>query len=227
MTDFKVDRNVEIFQKAVEKLALRFPIAEISKKLDYGKGNVSNFLKGKKAVPNDFLDNFFKTFNISKEEIENELSEQPQQLISKSDVHIPYYNVDFAGGWSSEEMFANHQPDFFINNPEFERCDFACNLVGKSVSKIIPDNSIVGFRIIDDLKTYFPQNELYGIITKNDFRTVKLISKTKDGKTLILKPQPSEEFLERYKDQEEPIPVEFVTKFLQVMAYACFERIAM
>ncbi|WP_313214147.1 hypothetical protein [Soonwooa sp.] len=142
-------------------------------------------------------------------------------------IGIPYYNVDFAGGWSSDEMFVNVRPDFYINNPEFDRSNFACNLIGKSVSKIIPDGAVVGFKVIDDWQTYFPQNELYGIITKNDFRTVKLIGKTKDGKSLILKPEPSEEFSDRYKDQEEIIPIEFITKFLQVIAYACYERIAM
>lgn len=140
---------------------------------------------------------------------------------------IPYYNVDFAGGWSSDEMFADVRPDFYINNPEFDRSDFACNLIGKSVSKIIPDGAVVGFKVIEDWQTYFPQNELYGIITKNDFRTVKLIAKSKDGKFLILKPQPSNEFAERYKDQEEKIPIDFVDKFLQVIAYACYERISM
>ncbi len=158
--------------------------------------------------------------------IDNENFEVYQpQIEALTKTHIPYYNVDFAGGWSSEEMFLDVRPDFYINNPEFDRSDFACNLRGKSVSKIIPDGAVVGFKIIEDWQTYFPQNELYGIITKNDFRTVKLIGKTKDGKSLILKPQPSEQYLDRYKDQEEILPIEFVTKFLQVIAYACYERL--
>ncbi|WP_234110199.1 helix-turn-helix transcriptional regulator [Chryseobacterium sp. R2A-55] len=172
----------------------------------------------------------YSTFDQDNEP-QNIVAENAISLIpamkAKSEVHVPYHNVDFAGGWSSEQMFSDRQPDFYINNPEFDRCDFACNLVGKSISKVIPDGSIVGFRIVDDWQIYFPQNELYGIITKNDFRTVKLISKTRDGSTLILKPLPSAEFSDRYKDQEEPVPVQFVTRFLQVIAYACFERLAM
>lgn len=148
------------------------------------------------------------------------------QLI-KSEVKVPYYDVDFAGGWSSVEMFSDRKPDFFINNPEFDRCDFACNLVGKSVSKVIPDGSIVGFRVVEDWQTFFSINELYGIITKNDFRTVKRITKSKDGENLILRPEPSERYQEVYKDEFETVPIGFVTKFLQVMAYACFEKLAM
>lgn len=137
---------------------------------------------------------------------------------------VPYYNVDFSGGWSSEDVFANVRPDFFINNPEFQRSDFACNLVGKSISSIIPDGAVVGFKVIDDWKTYFPQNELYGIITKNEFRTVKIVRRNKENNTLILVPAPSSEFSERFCTEEE-IPEEYVIKFFQVIAYAFYERL--
>ena len=137
---------------------------------------------------------------------------------------VPYYNVDFSGGWSSEDVFANVRPDFFINNPEFQRSDFACNLVGKSISAIIPDGAVVGFKVIDDWKTYFPQNELYGIITKNEFRTVKIVRRNKENNTLILVPAPSSEFSERFCTEEE-IPEEYVIKFFQVIAYAFYERL--
>ena len=137
---------------------------------------------------------------------------------------VPYYNVDFSGGWSSEDVFANVRPDFFINNPEFQRSDFACNLVGKSISSIIPDGAVVGFKVIDDWKTYFPQNELYGIITKNEFRTVKIVRRNKENNTLILVPAPSTEFSERFCTEEE-IPEEYVIKFFQVIAYAFYERL--
>ena len=137
---------------------------------------------------------------------------------------VPYYNVDFSGGWSSEDVFANVRPDFFINNPEFQRSDFACNLVGKSISSIIPDGAVVGFKVIDDWKTYFPQNELYGIITKNEFRTVKIVRRNKENKSLILVPAPSSEFSERFCTEEE-IPEEYVIKFFQVIAYAFYERL--
>ena len=137
---------------------------------------------------------------------------------------VPYYNVDFSGGWSSEDVFANVRPDFFINNPEFQRSDFACNLVGKSISAIIPDGAVVGFKVIDDWKTYFPQNELYGIITKNEFRTVKIVRRNKENNTLILVPAPSTEFSERFCTEEE-IPESYITKFFQVIAYACFKRL--
>lgn len=200
---------------------------ELAERIGFDKTNLSSAINGNENYLTDSL--FNKIYNEFPELGSNENIEvyQPQQIEALAKTHIPYYNVDFAGGWSSEEMFVDLRPDFYINNPEFDRSDFACNLRGKSVSKIIPDGAVVGFKIIEDWQTYFPLNELYGIITKNDFRTVKLIGKTKDGKSLILKPQPSEQYSDRYKDQEEVLPIEFVTKFLQVVAYACYERLVM
>ncbi len=153
-----------------------------------------------------------------------ETAQSYNSLVEEKFKPIPYFNVDFAGGWNSEDVFSNVKPDFFINNPEFQRSDFACNLVGKSISAIIPDGAVVGFKIIDDWRTYFPENELYGIITKNEFRTVKLIRRNREKKTLILKPAPSNDYAERFSTEEE-IPEDYVIKFFQVISYACFERL--
>ena len=47
MTDYKEDKNNIILNKAVCKLNLRFPIAEISRKTGHSQGNISNYLKNK------------------------------------------------------------------------------------------------------------------------------------------------------------------------------------
>ncbi|MCT4181847.1 hypothetical protein CMT69_01725 [Elizabethkingia anophelis] len=89
MTENKTDKNTLVLQKAVKVLELRFPVAEISKRLNYGKGNVSNFLSGKKPVPDDFLDNFFTSFNLSKEEI---IEQVKKESFNDSVTQIPYEN---------------------------------------------------------------------------------------------------------------------------------------
>lgn len=231
MVDFKQDKNTEIFQKAVKKLALRFPNKEISEKTKYDKSNVSNFLKGKKPVPDDFLNNFFTTFNLNKEDFTTEVYIETIQneLLppSGSSVKVPYYDVDFSGGWSSEEMFVSKLPSFYITSPNFERSDFACNLSGNSISQIIPSGSVVGFKEIFNWETYFLTNELYGIITKNDLRTVKLVKRSKENKrNLVLIPCPLLEHDKAGYESEE-IPMDFVAKFFQVIAWAKFERLVM
>lgn len=137
----------------------------------------------------------------------------------------PYYDVDFAGGWNSDEIFSLGNPSFYIQSPDFRRAEFATNLVGNSVSKVIPSGAIIGLRQIEDWKTYFPTNELYGIITKNEMRTVKRVKRKKgDPNTLVLIPDP----LEVHSGYEpEELPIDFVSKMFQVVAWAMFERVAM
>ncbi|MBT0551577.1 helix-turn-helix domain-containing protein [Riemerella anatipestifer] len=137
----------------------------------------------------------------------------------------PYYDVDFAGGWNSDEIFSLGNPSFYIQSPDFRRAEFATNLVGNSVSKVIPSGAIIGLRQIEDWKTYFPTNELYGIITKNEMRTVKRVKRKKgDPNTLVLMPDP----LEVHSGYEpEELPIDFVSKMFQVVAWAMFERVAM
>lgn len=206
--------------------------SQIKTDLNVSQQYVSALLTGKKTIGKRMAKKLKELYGLDESillgiknidlEKKSELTTFSKDVSKKS---IPYYNVDFAGGWSSEEIFSQGSPDFYINNPEFQGSDFACNLVGKSVSEIIPDGSVVGFKIIDDWHTFFPPDELYGIITKNEFRTVKLISRNRKNKTLILKPAPSKEYAERFTEKEE-IPEDYIVKFFQVIAYACFERLA-
>jgi transcriptional regulator with XRE-family HTH domain len=140
---------------------------------------------------------------------------------------VPYFDFDFAGGWATEEIFSSVSPSFYIHNPEFQRCDFACNLSGYSISRRIPNNAIIGLIEIEDWQTYFPTNEIYAVIMKNDLRTVKIIKRDKTDKTkLILMPDPLPEHnITGYEAEE--VPINFVFKFFQVKAWAIFENIAM
>lgn len=146
---------------------------------------------------------------------------------SNSSVWVPYYDLDFSGGWTSDEISTEQKPSFFITSPEFERAEFACNLFGHSISNRIAHRSVIGLKEVSDWQTYFPTNEIYGVVMKNNLRTVKIVkrSKEKDG-FLELIPDPKPEFNNTGYDKED-VPISFVTRFFQVVAWGCFERIAM
>jgi len=104
----------------------------------------------------------------------------PQEIINNPKMEImssgvPYYDVDFAGGWNSEELFANHLPTFSITSPDFKKAEFACNLIGNSISRRIPHRAIIGLKEIHDWEIYFPTNELYAVLMKNELCTVKVV----------------------------------------------------
>lgn len=176
---------------------------------------IYDFLTKKYTEPNG--KKLEESIKVVKPEI---IKEKP--ILKKS---IPYYNVDFAGGWSSEEIFSQGSPDFYINNPEFERSEFACNLVGNSISRRIPNGSIIGLKLIDDWQTYFPTNELYGVVMKNDLRTVKIVKRSKNKGFLILIPDPLPQY-NQIQYEEEEVPIDFISKFYQITAWAQFERLA-
>ena len=146
--------------------------------------------------------------------------------VVSSSVKVPYYDVDFAGGWSTEELFSQSKPSFIISSPDFDRADFACNLIGNSISRRIRSGSVIGLKRIEDWQTYFPTNELYGVITKNQIRTVKIVKRSKQKGFLELIPDPLPE-LNNPPYEPELIPMAYVVEFYQVVAWAFFERIAM
>lgn len=153
-----------------------------------------------------------------------EISEQKE--LSSEFKGTPYYDVDFAGGWSSEEVFVNQLPSFYITSPDFEKAEFACNLIGQSISRRIPNRAVLGLRQIRDWEMYFPTNEVYAVLMKNDLRTVKIVKRSEKDGFLTLIPDPLPEFNQTIYEPEE-VPVSFVAKMFQVVAWAQFERVAM
>lgn len=177
------------------------------------------------------LEGFFERVEMEyenrDEDEERECSEIPILITDKmsKDVLVPYYDVDFAGGWSSEELFAQHKPSFFITIPDFKRAELACNLIGNSISQRIKSGSIIGLRKVEDWQTYFPTNEVYAVVTRNNLRTVKLARRAKEKGFIELVPAP----LPEYNDppyQTETVPQDYIVEFYQVVATAIVERIA-
>lgn len=177
------------------------------------------------------LEGFFERVEMEyenrDEDEERERSEIPILITNEmsKDVLVPYYDVDFAGGWSSEELFAQHKPSFFITIPDFKRAELACNLIGNSISQRIKSGSIIGLRKVEDWQTYFPTNEVYAVVMRNNLRTVKLVRRAEEKGFIELVPAP----LPEYNDppyQTEVVPQDYIIEFYQVVATAIVERIA-
>lgn len=139
---------------------------------------------------------------------------------------VPYYDIDYAGGWSSDELFSDQLPSFYITSPDFEKAEFACNLIGQSISRRIPHRAVIGLRQINDWETYFPTNEVYAVLMKNDLRTVKIVKRSNREGFLTLIPDPLPEYNQTVYENEE-VPVNFIAKMFQIVAWAQFERVAM
>ena len=177
------------------------------------------------------LEGFFERVELEyenrDEDEERERTEIPILITNEmsKDVLVPYYDVDFAGGWNSDELFTQHKPSFFITIPDFKRAELACNLIGNSISQRIKSGSIIGLRKVNDWQTYFPTNEVYAVVMQNNLRTVKLVRRAKEKGFIELVPAP----LPEYNDppyQTETVPEDYIVEFYQVVATAIVERIA-
>ncbi len=203
--------------------------SEIIKDLGVSQAYVSALMNGKKRVGKEMAKKISKLYGFDEGSIltgEGEMlkSEGEPEIIKEEKGKIPYYDVDFAGGWSTEELFTNAMPAYYISAPEFAKSEFACNLRGNSISNRIKSGAIIGLKEISDWEIYFPTNELYAVITKNDLRTVKIVKWGKDKKYLELIPDPLPEF-NNPPYETETIPVDFVSKMFQVVAWGYYERL--
>jgi len=181
---------------------------------------------GDEDVPDDILEAFENLF----QRIENEYNESEKQddslpvLITDdmvSNVKVPFYEVDFTGGFTSPEMFSEVKPSFVISSPSFAGADFACVLIGNSMSRRIKNGSVIGLKKIEEWWEYFPTNEIYAVVTKNWLRTVKIVKRSKKEGYIDLIPDPLPEY-NNPEYETETIRMDYVVGFYKVIAHAFF-----
>lgn len=99
---------------------------------------------------------------------------------------VPYYNVDFIGGF---DLILNDQtinPEYYIQFKPYDKATCWCNITGHSMEPEINHGDIIALREIHDT-SFLPYGEIYAIVTTNEMRTVKRIgpSSNPDNYTLI------------------------------------------
>jgi hypothetical protein len=185
---------------------------------------------GDEDVPDDILEAFENLF----QRIENEYNDSEEQddtlpvLITDemvSNVKVPFYEVDFTGGFTSPEMFSEVKPSFVISSPSFAGADFACVLIGNSMSRRIKNGSVIGLKKIEEWWEYFPTNEIYAVVTKNWLRTVKIVKRSRKEGYIDLIPDPLPEY-NNPEYETETIRMDYVVGFYKVIAHAFFERMS-
>ncbi len=97
------------------------------------------------ACDENLRDYLAKSIEIADETRELEIEETPLIPFVNS---VPLYNLNVAAGNFSEQQQVSDGEKEFIKVPEYHRITedhFACNVVGESMNKIIPNNSICLF----------------------------------------------------------------------------------
>ena len=122
----------------------------------------------------------------------------------------PFYDVDFALGFSEMYNDSPNVPMKYISVPGYEKTDFWCRTSGDSMKPLISNGDIIALKQILDWNVFLPMNEVYAIMTTNDLRTVKIIRKGSDDAHFTL-----HAYNEEFEDQE--IPKEAIIKVFKVL----------
>lgn len=133
------------------------------------------------------------------------------EAINYNEKGVPYYNVDFTNGFMGVIEFNNVKPDYYINYPPANNCDFWINATGQSMQNTINHGDIVAVKEVD--LTWFPLGEIYAIVTSNGYRLIKRITKSRDPKCYRLVSENPDK--DNYPDQD--IPKRYITRLFKVI----------
>ncbi len=122
----------------------------------------------------------------------------------------PYYNVDFLGGFDLSAPDNTVNPDYNIDYEPYNKDGVMwCNITGESMEPKINSGDKIAIAEVLEWNQCIVCGEIYAIITKNNLRTVKIISKD-NGDEFILKAI-NKEF------HPQPIKKNMITKVFKVM----------
>lgn len=147
-------------------------------------------------------------------EHESNTSVEPKANFDKG---VPYYNVDFIGGF---DIIINDQtvnPDYLIDFPLYRKATCWCNITGHSMEPEITHGDIIALRKIEDWR-FLPYGEIYAIVTKNDMRTVKRIGPSPNPGCIMLIPTNKSQ---EYAPQE--LKIEDILHVFEVMG--CMKKL--
>ena len=132
--------------------------------------------------------------------------------INQNCLGVPYYNVDFIGGFDLITNDQTRTPDFYINYLPYNKSGVIwCNLTGHSMEPELSNGDIIALREVNTPIQYLPSGEIYGIVTE-DYRTVKRVRLShKEGFIRLIPSNKSEEYC------EQEIPINMVQKVYAVL----------
>lgn len=101
------------------------------------------------------------------------LSQQSNPIINYT-TGVPYYNVDFIGGFDLVLNDPTINPEYLIDFKLYNEATCWCNVTGHSMEPEIAHGDMIALKKIEDF-SFIPFGEVYAIVTTNEMRTIKRI----------------------------------------------------
>lgn len=155
--------------------------AEIARKLDILPQYMNSLMSGTRNLSDQFLDKFIEVFDIN----QFDLLPRSAEVSFEPSVGVPYYNVDFIGGfdaiWNDQTIIPAHNIVF----QPYAKATLWCNVTGRSMEPKINHGDIIALKecTLDDVQ----YGEIYAVVM-DTIRTVKILRKSKDPNKLLFVP---------------------------------------
>lgn len=176
----------------------RIPVYKFEEKTGLSRGYIKNMREGIGAKKLEGILKSFPELNrvwlltgdgemINTASIHTTLSD-PIQPYHTTPRPIPYYTVDFEGGFDimvNDQTATPERLVTFPNQPQRATC--CCHLTGHSMEPLIANGDIIVLEHIPDL-SWLPLGEIYAIVTTNGMRTVKRLMRADDDTCYRLQP---------------------------------------
>lgn len=130
---------------------------------------------------------------------------------------VPYYNVDFIGGF---DLILNDQtinPEYYIDFKQYNSADCWCNVTGHSMEPEINQGDIIALKELHDWRTYIPAGEIYGLVTTEHRIIKKVCPSPKEGFLRLIPTNKSPEYV------PQDIPISIVLRVYKVLG--CMKRL--
>lgn len=93
---------------------------------------------------------------------------------------IPYYAVDFMGGFDLVYNSKENTPDGVVRLPQFSKADCIVDVSGKSMEPLICSGDCIAIKRLENWRDTYLPGEVYAIVTR-EYRTIKRIRKSEKG----------------------------------------------
>lgn len=122
---------------------------------------------------------------------------------------VPYYDEDFALGFTELGFPFAEKPQFLVKMPRYERATLWCNATGHSMEPEICDGDVIALQLVED-PSYLLMGEVYAIVTTNGLRTIKRLGSGHDDRHYrLVATNP------KYEEQE--IPKDVILRVFKVL----------
>lgn len=194
MENVRYQKIARMFNEIIERNASNMYQSDLASLLGIKQPTISRIKKGEVLPPDIAVSKIAEMWGIDiSEEVKqaridgSRISQRGTRTPKKSfDVGVPYYDVDFIGGFDIVIDDQSVNPDYLINFKPYEKATCWCNITGHSMEPEISHGDIIALRKIEDW-SFIPFGEIYAIVTHNDMRTVKRLApgSTKDKFTMV------------------------------------------